>query len=118
MDEKLRVYSRSRSAIYHEYRRLQKALVQLFESGVISEADLKDQRGRVDALYRSKKLEREQQKPVGMRSAGRPRMGVTERGACKRRGCGRSCAPGFLYCSREHAPLGFYGETSQSMGGE
>jgi hypothetical protein len=109
VDDELKGYARSRAAVYRKRNQLIKSLEILAECRVISERECSESRARIDALFATMKIQAKEFKPKGGRGAGRPRSSPS---VCKRAGCGRRCAEGQSYCSKEHSPLGFYGEAS------
>lgn len=45
---------------------------------------------------------------IGSKPSGRPKTKAAPTGVCKKPGCNQPSSPGQVYCSKDHAPYGFY----------
>lgn len=106
MDEKLKEYERIRVNVRRKNERLLKSLRQLNEAGIIESEELERFRRKVAEFFEAAKARRLAQRPVEHRKPGpAPRLPSLK---CRRPGCDKPAKNG--YCSREHAPLGNWGE--------
>lgn len=91
------------------------SLACLCECKIIAEEEARERREMIDALIAEMKLDLKTNRPSGIRPVGRPKPAQDKK--CRHPGCSKPAANG--YCSREHAPLAFYGQPAPAhMGNE
>jgi hypothetical protein len=104
-DETSKKSMRERVDLYRRYKRMLSAIDLLNENQVVLSLEAEILKQVANRVYDGLKAERKKHSRPPGRPKSTPKPLVRE---CRKPGCSLPPAPGQVYCSREHAPFGFF----------
>lgn len=100
--------ARQKVAINRQRKAMIKGIDLLFEAAIITKDQYNLFKVKIEAIHAKTRTEYRERFGISEKRSGRPKKKTESSGICKKNGCHLPAARGQVYCSREHAPCGYY----------